>query len=167
MAKEPNGAGIDLALALNYLGLVYFKQGALNSAMEKFKESLHVCSHSSTSPSSHVAVLYNIARIYLHLGDTGSTINHYKSTIDVEWRDLGNVHPSVGITLKLIGKLHNRCGQFEEHSDTTKKHSKFTRNASAQMQHFQLMQRTTRGMLGGYYSLLHEFIAVKPIIPGK
>ena len=114
MAKEPNGAGIDLTLALNYLGLVYFKQGALNSVMEKFKESLHVCSHSPTLPSSHVAVLYKIARIYLHLGDTGSAINHYKRAIDVERRDLGNVHPPVGITLKLIGKLHDRCGQFEE-----------------------------------------------------
>jgi tetratricopeptide (TPR) repeat protein len=115
MAKEPNGAGIDLALALNYLGLVYFKQGALNSAMEKFKESLHVRSHSPTSPSSDVAeLLYNIARIYLHQGDTDGALNHYKRALDVERRDLGNAHPSVGITLKLIGKLHDRCGQFEE-----------------------------------------------------
>ena len=115
MAKEPEGTGIDLALALNYLGVVHFKQGALQSALEKFKESLHVRSHSTTSPSSDVAVLfYNIARIYLHQGDTDSALHHYKRALDVERRDLGNDHPSVGITLKLIGKLHDRCGQFEE-----------------------------------------------------
>jgi len=106
MAKEPTGAGIDLALALNYLGLVYFKQGALNSAMEKFKESLHVRSHSPT-------LLYNIARIYLHQGATDSALNHYNRALDEKRRDLGNAHPSVEITLKLIGKLHDRCGQLE------------------------------------------------------
>eukprot|EP00970_Alexandrium_tamarense_P019939 scaffold14644_cov310-Alexandrium_tamarense.AAC.1 len=40
LRKKTLGNHIDVALALNYLGLVYFKQGALDLAMENFEESL-------------------------------------------------------------------------------------------------------------------------------
>ena len=115
MTKDVEGYNqLDVAMALNYLGLVYFKQGALNSAMEKFQESLHVRSGASKTSSDVAVLLYNIASIYLHKGDNDSALAHYRRALDVERKALGEVHPDVAMTLKLIGKVYDRCGQFEE-----------------------------------------------------
>lgn len=106
--------GQDNATALNYLGLLYFKQGLLDAAMKKFQESLSIRSCAPRAGSDVAVLFYNIASIYLHKGDNEGALRHYRHALDVERQNLGPVHPDVAITLKLIGKVHDRCGQYEE-----------------------------------------------------
>ena len=116
MRKAALGEHIDVALALNYLGLLYFKRGLLDLAMENFEESLRVrrnCSPQATS--SDIAVLsYNIGSIYLHRGDNMKALSCYKDALEVERATYGHVHQDVATTLQLIGKVHDQCGIFEE-----------------------------------------------------
>ncbi|KAL9189798.1 hypothetical protein ACHAXT_009473 [Thalassiosira profunda] len=117
-ARTDAGEGdLDVALALNYLGLVYFKQGSLNSAMEKFQESLRVRMRSPTTSGDVAVLLYNIASIHLHKGDNDAALEHYQRALEVERSALGTDHPDVATTLRLIGKVYDRCGRFDEAVD--------------------------------------------------
>ncbi|KAL7467134.1 hypothetical protein ACHAXS_007396 [Conticribra weissflogii] len=118
MRKTSLGDHVDVALALNYLGLVNFKQGALDLAMGNFKESLRIRMACSSEESSDIAVLlYNIASIHLHRGDNERALKHYLHALSVERACLGEVHPDVMMTLKLIGKVYDHCGQYDEALD--------------------------------------------------
>lgn len=115
MRRQTLGDHVDVALALNYLGLVNFKQGALDLAMENFEESLRVRKVCCAEDSGDIAVLlYNIASIYLHRGDNDMALKYYQDALTVERATLGHSHPDVAVTLKLIGKVYDQCGQFEE-----------------------------------------------------
>lgn len=118
MRKLSLGDHIDVALALNYLGLVNFKQGALDLAMDNFKESLRIRMACCSEESSDIAVLlYNIASIYLHHGDNERALKHYQHALCVERACLGEFHPDVMMTLKLIGKVYDHCGRYEKALD--------------------------------------------------
>jgi tetratricopeptide (TPR) repeat protein len=114
--KAVLGDHVDVALALNYLGLLYFKRGSLDLAMKNFEESLRVrrsCTPNSTS--ADIAVLsYNIGSIYLHRGDNERALKYYQDSLDVERATYGNVHHDVAVTLQLIGKVNEKCGKYEE-----------------------------------------------------
>ena len=116
MRKAALGDHVDVALALNYLGLLYFKRGSLDLAMQNFEESLRVrrsCTPNSTS--GDIAVLsYNIGSIYLHRGDNERALKYYQDALDVERATYGHVHHDVAVTLQLIGKVYDKCGNYEE-----------------------------------------------------
>mmetsp|Transcript_77 Transcript_77/g.172 ORF Transcript_77/g.172 Transcript_77/m.172 type:complete len:779 (+) Transcript_77:44-2380(+) len=118
MRKLSLGDHIDVALALNYLGLVNFKQGALDLAMDNFKESLRIRMACCSEECNDIAVLlYNIASIYLHHGDNERALKHFQRAVSVERACLGDFHPDVMMTLKLIGKVYDHCGQYEKALD--------------------------------------------------
>ena len=116
--KAAFGDHVDVALALNYLGLLYFKKGALDLAMENFEESLRVrrkCAPNATC--GDIAVLsYNIGSIHLHRGDNENALKCYQDALDVERATYGHVHQDVAVTLKLMGKVYDKCGNYEEAS---------------------------------------------------
>ena len=118
MRKAAFGDHVDVALALNYLGLLYFKKGALDLAMENFEESLRVrrnCAPNATC--GDIAVLsYNIGSIHLHRGDNENALKCYQDALDVERATYGHVNQDVVVTLKLMGKVYDKCGNYEEAS---------------------------------------------------
>lgn len=116
MRKAALGDHVDVALALNYLGLLHFKRGSLDLAMNNFEESLRVrrsCNPNSTS--GDIAVLsYNIGSIHLHRGDNERALKCYKDALEVERATYGHVHQDVAVTLQLIGKVYDKCGKYDE-----------------------------------------------------
>ncbi len=116
MRKAALGDHVDVALALNYLGLLHFKRGSLDVAMHNFEESLRVrrsCNPNSTS--GDIAVLsYNIGSIHLHRGDNERALKCYKEALEVERATYGHVHQDVAVTLQLIGKVYDKCGKYDE-----------------------------------------------------
>mmetsp|Transcript_883 Transcript_883/g.1433 ORF Transcript_883/g.1433 Transcript_883/m.1433 type:complete len:759 (-) Transcript_883:52-2328(-) len=116
MRKAALGDHVDVALALNYLGLLYFKRGSLDLAMKNFEESLRVrrsCNPNSTS--ADIAVLsYNIGSIHLHRGDNERALKCYQDALEVERATYGHVHQDVAVTLQLIGKVYDKCGNYDE-----------------------------------------------------
>mmetsp|Transcript_10295 Transcript_10295/g.21400 ORF Transcript_10295/g.21400 Transcript_10295/m.21400 type:complete len:157 (+) Transcript_10295:1-471(+) len=57
--------------------------------------------------------MYNIASIYLHRRDYEMALVHYEHALSVEIAHFGEFHPDVMITLKLIGKVYDQCGQYD------------------------------------------------------
>ncbi|KAL7499853.1 hypothetical protein ACHAWT_007873 [Skeletonema menzelii] len=114
--KAALGDHVDVALALNYLGLLYFKRGSLGLALANFEESLRVrrsCNPNWTS--ADIAVLsYNIGSIHLHRGDNDRALECYQDALEVERATYGHVHQDVAGTLQLIGKVYDKCGNYDE-----------------------------------------------------
>ncbi len=116
MRKAALGHHVDVALALNYLGLLYFKRGSLDLALSNFEESLSVRrSCNPNSSSADIAVLfYNIGSIHLRRGDNDRALECYQDALKTERAIYGDVHQDVGVTLQLIGKVYDKCGSYDD-----------------------------------------------------
>uniref|UniRef100_A0A7S4MCA4 Kinesin light chain n=1 Tax=Odontella aurita TaxID=265563 RepID=A0A7S4MCA4_9STRA len=113
---------VDIAGALNSIGLVLFKRGVLSVAMESFRECLRMRQCLLGEVHRDVAVvLYNMATVGMESGNEEEAIKTYDEALRVEKEALGHDHPDVATTLAHIGQvyqdqgmLHRAAEYFEE-----------------------------------------------------
>jgi tetratricopeptide (TPR) repeat protein len=107
---------LDVASALNSVGLAAFKFGLFEVAKSCITQSLNILKKVAGEDSRDVAVLwYNIATIYFETGESEDiAIKYYKETLRIERHSLGDDHPDVVLTLLHMGQKHYKVGDLED-----------------------------------------------------
>ena len=103
-----------LFAGLNSLGLVLFKLGLHDMAMQSFSESLRLRRELLGDSHRDVAIIiYNIATIYLEQGNDDEAMKCYRETLRVERLALGENHEDVLLTITYIAQVNQNKGDLQ------------------------------------------------------
>ncbi|XCN72596.1 MAG: tetratricopeptide repeat protein [Candidatus Electrothrix aestuarii] len=106
---------IELALALNELGLVYEYQGCYKKAEPIYKRALEVAEKTLGKEHLHVAaVLNNLARLYVTQSRYEKAVPLYQRSLVIKENKLGKDHPYVTNTLGNLANLYRVQGRYDE-----------------------------------------------------
>lgn len=101
-------------LGLNSLGLVLFKLGLHDMAMQSFLESLRLRRELLGDTHRDVAIIiYNIATIFLEQGNDNEAMRCYRETLRVERMALGEDHEDVLLTITYIAQVNQNKGDLQ------------------------------------------------------
>jgi Tetratricopeptide repeat len=99
---------------LNSLGLVLFKIGLHDLAMQSFVESLRLRRELLGDTHRDVAIIiYNIATIFLEQGNDSEAMKCYRETLRVERLALGDDHEDVLLTITYIAQVNQNKGDLQ------------------------------------------------------
>src|SRR5215475_10689847 len=108
LVKARFGAGHpDYAVALNKLGIVYWKQGKYSEAEGLHKRALAIREKALGANHRDVGqTLHNLALVYADQRKYGGAEERYKRALAVREQALGGSHPDVGQTLNNLGNVY-------------------------------------------------------------
>jgi tetratricopeptide (TPR) repeat protein len=114
-AVLPKLEGLDLATALNDLGVVRAALGNLGEARSLMESSLAMRqqAHATAGPD-HGRMLGNLALVCFRQGDLSAAVSLYWQGISILETTFGMDHPDVGIALAEYSQVLRKCGRKSE-----------------------------------------------------
>jgi len=104
----------EVALTLNTLAYLYFKQGKNAEAENLCKKSLGIVEKISPYSDETAAAFNNLAEIYVAEKKYSDAESLYKRSIDIVEKRLGPNDPYVGMVLESLAELYQTMGRLEE-----------------------------------------------------
>jgi tetratricopeptide (TPR) repeat protein len=177
--QELGEDNLDVASCLNSMGLVLFKLGLPEIALQRFIESLRIRRKLQGETHRDVAtILHNIATIHLELGNDDGGIRCYRESLRIERCALGPHHDDILSTLECLGKVHQHRGElrqslqcFQEALDIRRQRP---RPQQADTRHTKMVVRTLNlianlhlqlGDVGGAMASMSEAVRLARSIP--
>jgi len=109
----------EVALCLNYLGVLYKSLGNYSKAEYFYKRALEINVAALGPDHSRVGLIQNnLANLYNSLGDYSKAETHYKQAIEIFEKVLGADHPRVAKTLYNLGMLYYSLGDYTKAEST-------------------------------------------------
>jgi len=105
----------NYAIALNYLGMLYQKQGRLGEAEPLYKRALAI--YEKALPEGHpdiVISLANLAAFYQGQGRLSEAEPLYKRALTIREKALPEGHPDIAASLNNLASLYYNQGQLSE-----------------------------------------------------
>ena len=159
---------IPIANLYNEIGLVYYKQGDYEKALEYYRKALVIKEKQLGNNHPSTSITYNnIGLVYKKQGDYKKALEYYRKALAIREKVLGKEHPDTATTYNNIGGVYYKQGDYEKMMEYYKK-SLAIREKVLVKEHPDMA--TTYNNIGHYEKALEYFskaLAIKEKVLGE
>ena len=113
---------IPIANLYNEIGLVYYKQGDYEKALEYYRKALVIKEKQLGNNHPSTSITYNnIGLVYKKQGDYKKALEYYRKALAIREKVLGKEHPDTATTYNNIGGVYYKQGDYEKMMEYYKK----------------------------------------------
>jgi len=116
--RDHHDGPTELAITLHCIGLVLYYQNMFQLAKECFVDALE---KRPADTRERGILCYNLATIYLEMGNDDMAVQYYQETLRIEQHLLGDNHVDVALALQHLGLVHRQRGYLDHALDCFQK----------------------------------------------